>query len=266
MGQEPVVYAITYDTYYKPFANNEVFDEFTRTFVLGDHSVYQSLNSMRRDSITSKANFKYADADKHFSYFNHHIKTNKDSLTYTETIGNQEFYYKEKNISNWKILDEWAKIDKYTCQKATIDYAGRTWIAWFDRNIPINAGPYKFKGLPGLIIKLEDQNGDYKFLAYLIQTTNRFFIEGRNPEKDLILKKFERLSQNDQVNQIKKTERKKHNVYKVNFYNLSLNEKLQLMNPKDINGKVKINSDNSLFLSKRNNKVQLNPIEIDHLD
>jgi GLPGLI family protein len=261
-----VVYSITYDTYFKPFANNEVFDEYTRTFVFGDHSVYQSLNSMRSDSVTSKANFKYADAAKHFSYFNHHIKTNKDSLTYTETTGNQEFYYKEKNISNWKILDEWAKIGNYNCQKATIDYAGRTWIAWFDRSIPINAGPYKFKNLPGLIIKLEDQNGDYMFLAYLIQTTNRFYIDGQNPDKDLILKGFERLRQNDQVDLIKKTERKKHNVYKVNFYNLSLNEKLQLMNPNDINGTIKANNDYSFVSSKRKNKVQLNPIEIDHLD
>lgn len=33
-------------------------------------------------------------------------------------------------------------------QKATCDFAGRKWIAWFTTEIPIQDGPYKFYGLP----------------------------------------------------------------------------------------------------------------------
>jgi hypothetical protein len=37
------------------------------------------------------------------------------------------------------------------------------WTAWFTKEINVSDGPYKFSGLPGLIVKLEDDRGDYKF-------------------------------------------------------------------------------------------------------
>jgi len=35
--------------------------------------------------------------------------------------------------------------------------------AWFTREIPIAEGPYKFYGLPGLIIKISDSRDYYSF-------------------------------------------------------------------------------------------------------
>ena len=42
------------------------------------------------------------------------------------------------------------------------DFAGRHWIAWFSTEIPIQDGPYKFRDLPGLIVKIEDKTGSHK--------------------------------------------------------------------------------------------------------
>ncbi|MCD9853238.1 GLPGLI family protein [Epilithonimonas sp. JDS] len=64
---------------------------------------------------------------------------------------------------NWKILPEKDKIGDWSIQKAETDFAGRHWIAWFSSEIPVQDGPYKFHGLPGLIVKLEDKSGYYKF-------------------------------------------------------------------------------------------------------
>lgn len=64
---------------------------------------------------------------------------------------------------NWRILPEKDKIGEWNVQKAETDFAGRHWIAWFSTDIPIQDGPYKFYGLPGLIVKLEDKSGYYKF-------------------------------------------------------------------------------------------------------
>ena len=47
--------------------------------------------------------------------------------------------------------------------RAETTFAGRKWYAWFTQEIPFQDGPYKFKGLPGLIIKVEDAKGDYSF-------------------------------------------------------------------------------------------------------
>lgn len=63
---------------------------------------------------------------------------------------------------NWKISSEKEKIGEWNAQKAEADFAGRHWIAWFSTEIPIQDGPYKFQGLPGLIVKIEDKNGSHK--------------------------------------------------------------------------------------------------------
>jgi len=63
---------------------------------------------------------------------------------------------------NWKISSEKEKIGEWNAQKAEADFAGRHWIAWFSTEIPIQDGPYKFHGLPGLIVKIEDKTGSHK--------------------------------------------------------------------------------------------------------
>ena len=63
---------------------------------------------------------------------------------------------------NWEISSEKEKIGGWIAQKAEADFAGRHWIAWFSTEIPIQDGPYKFQGLPGLIVKIEDKTGSHK--------------------------------------------------------------------------------------------------------
>jgi GLPGLI family protein len=51
----------------------------------------------------------------------------------------------------------------YLCQKATATFRGRDYIAWFTMNIPIDNGPWKFGGLPGLILKIMDTKNDFVY-------------------------------------------------------------------------------------------------------
>lgn len=64
----------------------------------------------------------------------------------------------------WKILPDKEKIGELNTQKASVNFAGRTWTAWFATDIPIQDGPYKFHGLPGLIVKLEDKTQSHSFV------------------------------------------------------------------------------------------------------
>lgn len=57
---------------------------------------------------------------------------------------------------NWQIGTETVLIQGKKCQLATVEYKGRKYNAWFTNEIPIPEGPYKFWGLPGLIVKIED--------------------------------------------------------------------------------------------------------------
>ena len=85
-------------------------------------------------------------------------------VTQNEVIGEvQNFNYVEKINFNWILSNESQKIENYNTQKATTDFGGRKWNAWFTTEIPINDGPYKFFGLPGLIVKIEDSEKEYSW-------------------------------------------------------------------------------------------------------
>lgn len=86
------------------------------------------------------------------------------NITYFKTrLGRDQYIYEEDRKIDWTILPETVKIGEYEAQKAETTFAGRKWYAWFTQDIPFQDGPYKFKGLPGLIVKVEDANGDYSF-------------------------------------------------------------------------------------------------------
>ena len=71
--------------------------------------------------------------------------------------------YTEEPKFNWKITHEKQKIGEYEAQKATTEFGGRQWTAWFTEAIPFPDGPYKFSGLPGLIVKIEDADKNYSW-------------------------------------------------------------------------------------------------------
>ncbi len=76
------------------------------------------------------------------------------------------FIVKTNDEMKWKLFPETQEYNGYKLQKATTDFGGRTWTAWFSNEVNIKEGPYKFRGLPGLIFILEDaeQNFVYKLI------------------------------------------------------------------------------------------------------
>ncbi|MNK37442.1 hypothetical protein D3C87_560090 [compost metagenome] len=71
--------------------------------------------------------------------------------------------YVDNTKFNWNITSEKVKIGTYNTQKATTEFGGRKWNAWFTADLPFQDGPYKFNGLPGLIVKIEDDGGNYSW-------------------------------------------------------------------------------------------------------
>jgi GLPGLI family protein len=80
------------------------------------------------------------------------------------------FYYSE-NIptQEWELHEDTLTIAGYLCQKATCRFRGRDYIAWFTVDIPINNGPWKFGGLPGLILKVYDNDKLYTFECVAVE-------------------------------------------------------------------------------------------------
>lgn len=90
------------------------------------------------------------------------IQTNDNSQFY-EAAGMTLLSYNTPVISNWKLINETKVINSMVCKKAEVHFKGRDWTAWYLSEIPLPYGPYKFSGLPGLIVKITDKTGDYDF-------------------------------------------------------------------------------------------------------
>lgn len=65
----------------------------------------------------------------------------------------------------WKLSTDTLTLLGYRCTRATTQFKGRQWTAWFTPDIPVSDGPWKLCGLPGLILKAEDSEGHYRFAA-----------------------------------------------------------------------------------------------------
>lgn len=76
----------------------------------------------------------------------------------------EDFYkVRENRKMDWKIEPQTEKIGNWETQKATLKIFDRNWTAWFSTSLPFQDGPYKFHGLPGLIVKISDDAQSHIF-------------------------------------------------------------------------------------------------------
>lgn len=78
---------------------------------------------------------------------------------------------------NWQISPEKDKFLGMSVQKATTVLYNRKWTVWFTPDIPIQDGPYFLQGLPGLIVKAEDEKKGISFTLVGIKSLSTFNIK-----------------------------------------------------------------------------------------
>jgi GLPGLI family protein len=100
------------------------------------------------------------------NYFDKIYKDKKSSQYFTFYSVNHKFYKVPYifPVNKWKLENETRNFMTYLCKKASISFGGRNWIAWYTSDIPVSDGPYKFSGLPGLILEISSSDGDYHFI------------------------------------------------------------------------------------------------------
>ena len=91
------------------------------------------------------------------------MNLDRECCQYTEPVPKQQ----------WTLKDEQQTIHGYRCQKATCRWRGRDYEAWFTSEIPIQRGPWKFGGLPGLIVKISDAKKEYNFELVKLERVKR---------------------------------------------------------------------------------------------
>lgn len=151
--------------------SNDVKTETAILDVSPEKSVFFAQKRVQRDSVmararqTGGAGFDRSQMENLRSNIDYVVEKDLANGTkiLTTRLARDQYSYAEDRPMEWRILPETATIGNLKTQKAETRFAGRTWFAWFANEIPFQDGPYKFSGLPGLIVKVEDSKGDYSF-------------------------------------------------------------------------------------------------------
>jgi len=143
----------------------DVSDKFSK-FYSYDNFKYDSISKSNVDKGISDSNLKIKKSKNSFIV----IKDYPDfAVLMISRMGQIKYNVKDDRIIKWKILPENDMLENFKIQKAETEFAGRKWTAWFTTEIPIQEGPYKFRGLPGLILKIYDSTDSHVFTLAGIQ-------------------------------------------------------------------------------------------------
>ncbi|WP_288375717.1 GLPGLI family protein [uncultured Chryseobacterium sp.] len=97
-----------------------------------------------------------------------------DKLTVTLPIGRKDLYRYEEPPLKWELIKGKQKtILTYSCNLAkTTSDTGKVYYAWYAPSIPIPEGPFRFKGLNGLILEVYNEEKTIKINAVEIAKVN----------------------------------------------------------------------------------------------
>ena len=100
------------------------------------------------------------------------------------------YMYAESDVLDWELTEDTLHIGEAVCSGARVSFGGREWQAWFNPEVPVTDGPYKFYGLPGLIFRVEDTTGSWRFsLVELEKEEGSFPYNGADKKHIKITKK-----------------------------------------------------------------------------
>lgn len=111
---------------------------------------------------------------------------------------------------DWKLESETKLISNYLCSKATTNFRGRNYTAWYSIDLPIQIGPWKFNNLPGAILQVYDETNNYYWSAIKIS-------KNTEDEKLEIKKNLRKISLQEYIEQDEKIKKEMSNKALLKF-------------------------------------------------
>ncbi|WP_396152815.1 GLPGLI family protein [Flavobacterium sp.] len=145
-----------------------------------EFSVYTEFYSKIKDSI----HYEETDLGSKTIIYNaledlHFIKNFKNGEIYCKgSILNKKYFVNDSlDIFDWNIKQDTMSFLGLKCQKAILKFRGRNYTAYYTNELKTSDGPWKFNGLPGLILKVTSDDGLYDFEALSISKNKSFNID-----------------------------------------------------------------------------------------
>ncbi|MCD1118691.1 GLPGLI family protein [Chryseobacterium turcicum] len=241
-----------YEFKYKKDSLATTYDEGNMVLdITGKKVQFYDFNAIKTDS-TNRNSAGYTTYSFPFAKLQRNISSG-DNINYN-LVAESYFAYNSSDKFNWIISKDTKTKNKWKLQKATTQFGGRTWEAWFTTDLPFSEGPYKFNGLPGLIVELKDSKNNFIFDLVKVenpQDANPKLVETVFKSKPIIIT-FE-----------------KYNILLINYYNDPFS-RFRSMKPgtwsigradetfiEDLEGLNKITKEEQEEIRKNNNPIEL---------
>ena len=93
---------------------------------------------------------------------------------------------KIEGLFDWQLQDGDSIVCGYPCHKAITTFRGRTWTVWYTLDLPYSDGPWKFCGLPGLVLYAYDSEDKFRFNCIGIEKGDGHEIKMKMPKSGVI--------------------------------------------------------------------------------
>ncbi|RRJ88030.1 GLPGLI family protein [Paenimyroides tangerinum] len=129
-------------------------------------------------------------------WYNRYFFKQEDNVSYIEDFLQTPFVINDSTFNiKWELVNETKLIEGFQCNLAKTEIRGRSWEVWYTSEIPIPYGPWKFYGLPGLIVLASESKDEFWFRLTKIESNPNFSI----PKMDLSNHKSVTLEKYDNI-------------------------------------------------------------------
>lgn len=143
-------------------------------------SYFDKVNNLEKketliDDVDDDNSFHWNPKNKNQYLLYKDYKTN--AMYFKDMIAFNFFLVKDSlNLFTWEIYSDTKEILGYTCQLAKTNFRGRVYNAWFTPKFPAG-GPWKFDGLPGMILFIQSED---KYISFEVLSIKSKFSEKLN--------------------------------------------------------------------------------------
>ena len=188
---DSTILSVTYDAYYKKFEEEPKIEKDLMRLDIGEHSSQyvsvrlEFVSKHKNDIIAKKIKIPY----EGYTTLRDEVYKNTPQSGYIKFIhmpGWISCRDKIDGLFEWKLLEGDSIVCKYPCHKAVTTFRGRTWTVWYTLDLPYSDGPWKFCGLPGLVLHAYDSDGYFRFNCIGIEKGDGHEIKMKTPSSGVI--------------------------------------------------------------------------------
>ena len=183
--------SVTYEVHYQKVEEVAKREKDLMRLDIGEHSsqyvsiIGEFLTKHRSDIIAKRIKNPYAAyAPLHDEVFKN--TPNEGYLRFVHMPGWVSCREKIEGLFDWQLLDGDSIVCGYPCHKATTIFRGRIWTVWYTLDLPYSDGPWKFCGLPGLVLYAYDSEDKFRFNCIGIEKGDGHEVKMKMPKSGVI--------------------------------------------------------------------------------